>query len=160
MKAPKWKTVRRTAAVLVLLTMAGCSTPPYQQPPAGGTNADTGQLVVDDIWVNGPKGLPAGGDAPLQLDITNESATAGDTLVGVSTPIAQKVVLRQDGHVVSGISLPPSSNVDLEWQTGIQLQGLRQKVAAGQYVPVTLTFAQAAPITTQVVAGPLAAPEQ
>jgi hypothetical protein len=62
------------------------------------------------------------------------------------------------GHVVTGIVLGPNSQTDLEWSTGIELQGLRASLIPGQRIPITLTFANAAPVTVQAAAGPLAAP--
>jgi copper(I)-binding protein len=93
------------------------------------------------------------------LAITNTSATTADALVGVSTPIAERAVLEQGGHPVAAIALPADGFVDLESYTGVELEGLRRSVTAGTYIPVTLRFARAAPVTVQAVVGPLAAPE-
>ncbi|WP_165554452.1 copper chaperone PCu(A)C [Kribbella capetownensis] len=151
--------IRWLPVLLALLTVAGCgSIPPFQDLPAGGVDAESGRVVIDDIWVDGPHGITAGGSAPLRLAITNESPTA-DTLVGVSTPIAERVVLEQGGHPVAGIALPASGFVDLEWRTGVELEGLRTSLIPGTYVPVTLRFAHATPVTVRTAIGPLAAPE-
>jgi copper(I)-binding protein len=153
------RTIRWLPVLVAMLTLAGCGRyPPFQDLPGGGVDAASGQVVVDDIWVDGPHGIPAGGSAPLRLAITNASPTA-DSLVGVSTSIAERAVLEQDGHPVAGIALPASGFVDLEWRTGVELEGLRTSLTAGTYIPVTLRFARAAPVTVRAVVGPLAVPE-
>jgi copper(I)-binding protein len=153
-RATRWLPV-----LLAMLTVAGCSGwPPVQDLPGGGVDAESGRVVIDDIWVDGPHGITAGGSAPLRLAITNASPTA-DTLVGVSTPLAGRAVLEQNGRPVAGIALPASGFVDLEWRTGVELEGLRTSLIPGTYVPVTLRFAHAAPVTVRAAVGPLAVPE-
>jgi copper(I)-binding protein len=162
MKMPRRKTIRRLPVLLALGLpalglLAGCgSQDPFQSLPAGGTDATTGQLVIDDVWADGPQGLAAGSNAPLRLTMTNESATTDDALVSVSTPVADHVALEQDGHAVSSIVIPAGGQVDLERSTGIELQGLRHAASPGQWFPVTLTFRRAAPVTFLAAAGPLA----
>ncbi|TCN41646.1 copper(I)-binding protein [Kribbella orskensis] len=158
MRMPARKTIRSVQVLLTLGLLAGCgSQDPFQNLPAGGTDAGTGQIVIDDIWANGPQGLAAGSDAPLQLTMTNESATTDDALVGVSTTVSDQVTLEQDGHAVSSIAIPAGSQVDLERRTGIELQGLRRALTPGQWFSVTFTFQRAAPVTVLAAAGPLAA---
>jgi len=159
MKLPGRRTIRGLPALLAVVLLAGCATqPPFQDLPAGGSDADTGQIVIDDIWVNGPDGVSAGADAPLQLTMTNESTTTGDALVGVSTPVAERAMLERDGHPVARIDIPAASQIDLEWRTGVDLQGFRRSLTPGQWFPVTLRFGRAAPVTVLVTVGPLASP--
>ncbi|TDO51749.1 copper(I)-binding protein [Kribbella sp. VKM Ac-2527] len=156
---PGRRTIRWLPVLLAMLTLAGCGGwAPFQDLPGGGVDAESGQVRIDDMWVDGPHGLTAGGSAPLRLAITNASPTA-DTLVGVSTPIAERAVLEQNGQPVAGIALPASGFDDLEWRTGVELEGLRTSLAAGTYIPVTLRFAHAAPVTVRAAIGPLAVPE-
>ena len=157
MKMPGQRTIGRLPALLAVgMLAAGCaSQPPFQHLPGGGSDADTGRIVIDDIWVNGPHGVAAGASAPLQLTMTNESTTTADALVGVSTPVAEHATLEQDGHAVGTIALPAGTQTDLEWRTGIELQGFRRSLIPGQWFPVTLTFRQAAPVTVQITVGPL-----
>jgi len=154
-KAIKW-----LPALLAVGLVTGCSVgDPYQDLPSGGVDADSGQVTVSDIWIDGPQGDTAGASTPLRLAITNQSATTPDALVGVSTTLAANVQLEQDGHRVSAISLPAGGFVDLESTTGIVLEGLQQAVTVGQYFPVTLTFENAAPVTLQAGIAPFGYPE-
>jgi copper(I)-binding protein len=153
------RAVRWLPVLLAVFTVAGCGWyPPFQDLPGGGVDAQSGRVVIDDIWVDGPHGIAAGGSAPLRLAITNVSSTP-DVLVGVSTPSAEQALLEQDGHPVRSIALPGSGFVDLERRTGVELEGVRTSLIPGTYVPVTLRFAHAAPVTVRVAVGPLAAPE-
>ncbi|MDX6248023.1 MAG: hypothetical protein QOF10_1383 [Kribbellaceae bacterium] len=159
MRIPSRRMLRWMPVLASVGMLTACSTAdPFQDLPAGGVDATSGPLVIDDIWIEGPQGLNAGADAPLRLAIVNESPTTGDTLVGVSSPAAHRTVMLSGGHVVTGIVLGPNSQTDLEWSTGIELQGLRASLIPGQRIPITLTFANAAPVTVQAAAGPLAAP--
>lgn len=149
------KTLRWLPALLAVGLLTGCSSQdPFQDLPSGGVDARTGQLVIDDIWIDAPHGLTAGANAPLRLTMTNESAT-GDALVGVSVPDAAHTVIQSNGHTVASIVLPAGSQIDLESRTGVDLEGFRQSFIPGQRIPVTLTFAQAAPVTVQATVGPL-----
>jgi copper(I)-binding protein len=157
--AKAWRTLRWLPALLAAGLLTGCAPlASLQDLPAGGVDVTTGPLVIDDIWVDGPQGLEPGADAALRLTITNKSATA-DTLVAVSSPAAQYAVLRSGGRTVSRIMLGANSLTDLEWTNGIELDGIRERLTPGQAIPVTLTFAEAAPVTVQVDVGPLAASE-
>jgi copper(I)-binding protein len=157
---PGKKALRWLPALLAVGVLAGCSVgDPYQDLPAGGTDADSGQVTVSDLWIDGPQGVAAGASTPLRLALTNQSTTTPDALVGVSTSLTSKVQLEQDGHPVSTIPLPAGGFVDLESTTGVVLEGLHQAVTAGQYYPVTLTFENAGPVTVQAGIAPFAYPE-
>jgi copper(I)-binding protein len=159
MRLQSWKVLRFLPALLAVGLLAGCSSPdPFQSLPSGGVSATTGPLVLDDVWVQGPQGLAAGANAPVRLVVVNESATTADSLVAVSTPAAQRTVLLTGGHTVSSVALPANSAIDLEWSNGIEVEGLRSSLRPGQQLPITFTFAKAAPVTLQVTVGPLGAP--
>jgi copper(I)-binding protein len=146
-------------ALLVVGTLAaGCSSPdPYQNLPQGGVDATSGAIVVTDLWAQGPQGLTEGADAPMRLTLTNESPTVADALVGVSTPIAEHTALVSAGKPVKTIAIPAGAQVDLESRTGVVLEHVLRNLRAGEWFPITLTFANAGPVTTQACAGPLAA---
>ncbi|WP_328992760.1 copper chaperone PCu(A)C [Kribbella sp. NBC_01245] len=153
------KAIRYLPTLLAVGLLAGCSAqPPVLDLPAGGVDADSGSVVIDDIWLDGPHGVAAGADAPLRLALENMSAS-DDALVGVTTPIAKSVQLEQGGRPTGKIVLPAGRLVDFEWQTGVELEGLRTSIQPGQPFTVTLRFAHAAPVAVQVTAGPLAAPD-
>ncbi|MDX6260048.1 MAG: hypothetical protein QOH84_1736 [Kribbellaceae bacterium] len=155
-----WRRLRWLPVLLAAGLLTGCSSQdPFQDLPAGGVDARTGSLVIDDIWIEGPQGLDPGADAAVRLTVTNESQATADSLVGVSTPAARRAVLQSDGRTVSRLALGAGTQTDLEWTTGVELQGMRERLTPGQSIPVTFTFAQAGPVTLQVDVGPLAASE-
>ncbi|WP_194726279.1 copper chaperone PCu(A)C [Noviherbaspirillum malthae] len=107
------------------------------------------------------------------LSLENKGGTA-DRLVAVSVPAdvaaaAQIHTMSQQGNVmrmseVDGIDLTPSARVDMRPGDGyhIMLIGLKKPLAAGEKVPLTLTFAKAGAVEVNlhVEAGkPLAAPK-
>ena len=150
------RTIYYLPTLLALAMLAGCGAEADNENlPGGGVDATTGRIVIDDIWVDGPHGLSAGAAAPLRLAMTNESKTTNDALVGVSTPVAQRATLEHDGHPVARIEIAADTQTDLEWHTGVQLEDLRRSLAPGQYFPITLTFAHAAPVTVQATVGQL-----
>lgn len=152
--------IRYLPTLLAVGLLAGCGVQPsFQDLPGGGVDTTTGRITIDDIWIAGPHGVAAGADAPLRLALKNESTSTDDALVGVTTPIARSVQLEQDGRPTDKIALPAGGFVNLEWQTGVELEGLRTSIRPGQPFWVTLRFARAAPVAVQVAAGPLAAPE-
>lgn len=141
--------------VLAVGLLAGCAPDPSQDLPQGGVDATTGRIVIDDIWIDGPQGIPAGSTAQVRLALFNESAAANDALVGVSSPDAAHAVLEHDGHPVPEIAVPAGGHADLEWAGGVELQDVRHRLEPGQRIPVTLTFARSAPVTVMIAAGPL-----
>jgi copper(I)-binding protein len=157
---PSWRKLRWLPVLLAAGLLTGCSAEdPFQALPADGVDARTGPLVIDDVWIDGPQGLAPGADAAIRLTLTNESQTTADSLVSVSTPAAQRTVLQSGGRTVSRLALGAGTQTDLEWATGVELNGIRERLTPGQSIPVTFTFAQAGPVTLQVDVGPLAASE-
>jgi copper(I)-binding protein len=144
----------RLLLLVLPMVLAGCAAGSFPDTPAtvvpqGGVNTTVGQMQLDDIWVNGPQGVAAGGSAPLHVAMTNDS-DRDDTLVRVTTPVARRVTLPRDG-----ITIPPGEQVNLEYRTDLQLQGMRRALKPGQWFPVTFEFARAGAVTVDVVAGPL-----
>jgi len=142
---------------LAIPALAGCeaglNAPQLSfHPAANGATASAGGVTVNNAFVLGPgvgQTLPAGSQAGMFMSI---SATSGDQLVSVSAPgRAGSVTL--DGTV----NIPQGGVVNL---TGpdprIVLTNLTTPVQGGQTIPVTLTFANAAPITIQVPVMPQA----
>jgi copper(I)-binding protein len=153
------KTITRGWAGMILLlvlplTLVGCGTrsfpdTPMPSVPEGGVNTTIGQMHLNDIWVQGPNGVAAGGTAPLHVAMTNDSS-GEDTLVRVSTPVARQVAVRTGGIVV-----PAGEQVNLEGQGDLILQGVQQRLQPGQWFPVTFEFAHAGTGTVNVTVGPL-----
>ena len=156
------KALRNGAAVLLAVVMsiavAGCTeadkTGPYV--PEGGLGATNGAIVLDDVWIDDPNGVPRGGSAALRLYVDNESKT-DDALVGVTSDTVSSASLQMDGRPVSRIDLPAEKAVNLEWGngTGVQLEQFRQTIRPGQWFSITLSFARSDEITMLVTAGPL-----
>jgi copper(I)-binding protein len=158
-KARTTTTSRRWAGMILLLlllplTVMGCAArsfpdTPIRVLPQGGVNTAIGQMHLDDIWVQGPNGVAAGGSAPLHLAMTNDS-TRDDTLVRVSTPVAHQVTVRP-----GGIAVPASGQVNLEDHTDLVLHDVQAELRNGEWFPVTFEFAQAGTVTVDVTVGPL-----
>ncbi|MGE3142083.1 MAG: copper chaperone PCu(A)C [Hyphomonadaceae bacterium] len=141
----------RALALSLALVLAACgqSAPPPPAEAAPGAN-----ITVSDAWANP---TPGGVDAAAgYLTIINHGAE-GDTLIGVTSPRAAHVATHQmtmNGAVMSmapmegGLPLPARQTVTLA-PGGLHLMftDLTQPFAAGERVPVTLTFEHAAPVT-------------
>jgi copper(I)-binding protein len=124
--------------------------------PQGGVDATNNSIIADDVWLDAPHGVPAGGGAWLRLSLDNETA-AGDALVGVTSPDIRQATLQLDGKSVKKVDIPAGEEVDLESGTsGVKLDGFQHQIEAGQtWFDITLTFEKTAPITMSITAGPL-----
>lgn len=158
---------RSTFAVLVMLLVlvvialfgaaAGRGYDGKDYVSGGGTDATNGTIRVNDAWLDVPTGVAPGAQAPLRVELANDSGRQ-DSLRVVSTPVAAVVRLVLHGKPVRRIGLAPWSARDLEWPTGgagIQLVHLNRPLRAGQWFPITFRFQHSAPITLQITAGPL-----
>ncbi|HWB49590.1 MAG TPA: copper chaperone PCu(A)C [Stellaceae bacterium] len=114
---------------------------------AGAALAQGGDVQVSDAWA---RATPGGAQAAAAY-VTLESA-AGDKLVGVSTPAAQKAEIHsmtmENGVMkmrpVEGVDLPPGQKVTLKpGGYHIMLTGLAKPLAEGQSFPLTFDFAKA-----------------
>jgi copper(I)-binding protein len=146
-------------SLLAMVLLAGCGAGISDDPqpmyvPSGGVDARTGTIRVDDIWLDAPQGVAAGGRAWLRLDLANDGLS-GDALVGVSTPVARWVTLHHGDRLVRHIALPVGEPADLETTNGIELAGFRHAVKPATWFPVTLRFAHAGVLTVDVAVGPL-----
>lgn len=150
---------------LVVLTLAagaltGCSwdndqSGPYD--PQGGVDASNSSVIADDVWLDAPNGVNAGGSAWIRLSLDNEGQT-GEALVAVTSPDVRQTSLQLAGKSVKKINIPVGEDVDLEsGASGVKLTDFRRDTKAGQsWFPITLTFEKSAPITMTITAGPLA----
>ncbi len=133
-----------------------------------GWSADLGRsgaIRVEEAWARqAPLLVPAGresagtGNAALYVTLRNMGSEA-ETLLAVASPAADRAELHevlQDGPVMRMRAVAsrevPAHGV-LPMQPGglhIMLINLRQALRPGDGVPVTLTFARAAPLTLVV----------
>jgi copper(I)-binding protein len=145
--------------VLALGTLTGCSgdtttTGPYV--PQGGVDATNSSIIADDVWLDAPNGVPAGGSAWMRLMLDNEAST-GDALVGVTSPDVRQTSLQLAGKTVKKIDIPAGEAVDLEsGSSGVKLDDFEHDIKAGQtWFTITLIFEKTPPITMSITAGPL-----
>lgn len=126
---------------------------------AFGANAheyQAGSVKIGHPWARmTAPGQPSGG---AFLKISN-TGTAGDRLVGGSTPVADHVEMHSmsmEGNVmkmreVNAIDVPPGQTVELKpgaWH--MMLIGLKAPLKAGDKVPMTLKFEKAGEVKVEL----------
>jgi copper(I)-binding protein len=132
------------------------ATGPYD--PQGGVDATNNSIIADDVWLDAPNGVPAGGSAWLRLSLDNETQT-GDALVSVTSPDIRQASLQMSGKRVTKIDIPAGEDVDLEsGASGVRLDGFQHEISGQTWFDITLTFEKTPPITMSITAGPLASP--
>lgn len=173
--APGPKRPRRRVGPLALLAvaagaMAGCGEAASSDESeflhgAGGVHARVGQVLLRDVSLDEPAdGTYEPGDvARLRLVLFNE-APEPDALTAVSTPAAAATRLLVDrdcdgtAERVGTIPLPPQPPVARPAPTPpdgpepfyrVDL-ALDEELRSGEFIPVTITFAQAGSTTVQV----------
>jgi periplasmic copper chaperone A len=113
--------------------------------------ADQNPVTVPAAW---SRAAMAGRTGVVYLTINDTGAP--DRLTGVSSPVATTAALHEsfDDHgvmkmrPVAGLAVQPDKPVKLApGGYHIMLEGLKQPLQAGQTFPVTLTFANAGPVT-------------
>jgi hypothetical protein len=128
---------------------------------AQGAFAQSGGVEIKNVWARATPGGAQTAAAYATLE-----ATAGDRLVGATTPAAQKAELHSmsmDNGVmkmrqVDGIDLPAGRPVTLKpGGYHIMLTGLAKPLAAGQSFPLTLSFAKAGQREVTVAVQPVGA---
>lgn len=123
---------------------------------AASAGAAEPQVAAADAWARATGPDTRVGMAFVTL--TNRAATA-DRLVGASSPAAARVEFHRHVHAdgvmrmqrQDAIDLPPGVPVRFS-PAGlhVMLDGLSARLVAGQSVPLTLTFANSAPLTVSV----------
>ncbi|MBK1668012.1 hypothetical protein CKO28_08180 [Rhodovibrio sodomensis] len=125
---------RRLIACLALLAAA------LAPLTAGAHSAEVAGVKIGHAWAP-----PAKGDGTaVYMPILNDRDEAV-SLVSASTPIAQRVRLREtdDGEATfySSLRLAPGQPVSLaEWRLHLWLDGLNRDLEAGDKFPLTVTF--------------------
>jgi copper(I)-binding protein len=133
---------------LLLASAVMCMLLPSMAPSA---SADQNGIAVTDAW---SRAAMAGRTGIVYLTIADSGAP--DRLIDASSPVATKVTLHEsiDDHGVMKMrtvaALPVQQGEPVTLGPGgyhIMLEGLKQALQPGQTFPVTLTFANAGPIT-------------
>jgi copper(I)-binding protein len=118
--------------------------------------ADDSLITASDAWARPTlKGTRTGA---VYLMLSNRGS-AGDHLVGVSTPVAERAEVHEDvteNGVMSmkpalDLPLPPEATTPIEpGRYHIMLMGMKTPLSAGDSFPITLTFATAPPLEVSV----------
>lgn len=112
-------------------------------PPARAQGFALGAIAIEHPWAK-----PSVTDvAALFMRLRNDGPRA-DRLVGGTTPIAERVILREfDGTALEFFDLQPRRPVELRpGRRYIALRGLKQLLAVDDRFPLTLRFAEAGSI--------------
>ncbi|WGM30376.1 copper chaperone PCu(A)C [Brevundimonas sp. NIBR11] len=144
-------------ATLAALTLAACG----QSGSSGKSEAAGPVAVADAICRPTPKGRQVTG---CYLTLTAPDA---DTLVSVSSPVAalaQVHEMRMESNMMmmreleAGLPLPAGQAVALApGGNHIMLMGVTEPLKTGDTVPLTLAFANAAPVEVRATVGQPAA---
>jgi len=145
------------ALALLVPAIAGCEagngapTLEFHAASAGTQTIVNGIRITNVFVLGAPSGstLPSGSSASLFLALFNDGNTA-DTLESASAVGAASVTL--DG---APLALPSETPVNLTGpQPSAVLSNLSAPLASGGYIPVTLQFKNAGPVTLQVPVEP------
>jgi copper(I)-binding protein len=149
----------RSAPVLlgvVLLggTLAACSAgqtaeTARETPDTAGVDGSVGSMVLDDVHLETPVTVPAGGSVVLRGAFTDQSLQP-DRLAAVTTPMATGVELLAPDGTVAAAGLEVPGNGQLDATTGpvlIRLTGLTGPLSPQAVVPITFEFATAGRVT-------------
>lgn len=146
--------------LLVPVLSAAClwACAPAAETPAG--------IAVENAWVRAPAvtGRPAAGY------LTVVAGKAGDTLLGVSSPSAERVEMHESMATGGMMTMTPlksvavAANASVSFAPGgkhLMLFGLDPKVAPGGTMVIDLRFAKAGKVSvTAPVKGPADAPPE
>ena len=139
----------RYGVAALLLTM-----PAWAQMPAAGT----GPIKVENAWARAT--APAAKSGGVFLTITDTGAP--DKVVGAASPVAGVAEVHrtvEEGGVMKMLpvaELPLETGKPVELKPGgyhVMLMDLHAQLKPGDTFPVTLRFANAAPVTVTVTVG-------
>lgn len=131
--------------------------------PAHAHDARIGSIHV--IHPFAPATLPGQGSGAVYLSIKNEG-TAPDRLVSLTSPAGSLAIhsMAMDGAIMkmrelNSLPLPPTATVAMEANGShhLMLTGLKQPLAAGDKIPLKMTFERAGTLDVLVHVGPNAA---
>jgi len=139
---------------LTLVALAGAHAHSYR----------IGEIKIGHPWTRATP--PAAKVAGAFMTFTNEGGTA-DRLIGGSSPIAEKVEIHTmevvDGimkmrPLADGLEVPAGATVELvPGSFHVMLIGLKQPIAEGDKVPLTLTFETGGDIAVELAADKMGA---
>jgi copper(I)-binding protein len=153
----------RTISLIVVAgaALAACS-PSSEDRAATGEAAASAITVTDVLCRPTPNGRQVTG---CYMTLTSP---VDDTLVSVESPVAalaQVHETRMESNMMmmreleAGLPLPAGEAVELKpGGNHLMLHGVREPIRAGQTVPLTLTFAKAAPLEVTASVGQPPAP--
>jgi copper(I)-binding protein len=132
------------AAVLAAVALTGCGASldaqTYQERnQAESTDTAVGALAVRNVAVMPPRRgetYEAGDDAEGSLTVTNRSNEA-DTLVEISSPDAEQVVVLEDGQP-GELEVPALGSTTDTYS--LRIEGLREDLRTGEYIRMSLRF--------------------
>ena len=131
---------RRTIVLAVLgLLVAG---------PAGAHSFTAGPIEIGHPWAP----PAAAGDGSVYLVLATRGKS-GDRLIGASTPIAERVEIRDEaGNPLDGLDILPKRPFALRpGRRFLALIGLKQPLELGDSFPLTLRFKEAGAIEVTVI---------
>jgi copper(I)-binding protein len=139
-------TAAAAASLLLGVALAGCGAGQQaqvyaQRSTADGTNAQVGALSVRNLLIRAPKTgriLPRGGEAQAEVTVVNNS-NRPDLLTMASSPDAASVALMHGAKPVQSMPVPSLGLVGAGYT--IALHGLTRDLHPGEYVQLTLAFA-------------------
>jgi copper(I)-binding protein len=155
----RWTRRLLIGAIAILVpVLAGCeaglNAPTLKfHPASSGVSTVVNGITLDNVFVLGPapgSTLPAGGQAGLFLAMQSQNS---DKLVSASASGAASSV-----ELITGpVTLSPDSLVDLQGPNPVLvLNGLKNPLSGGETVNLTLTFANAGPVSLTVPVEPAA----
>lgn len=138
------------------LILAACNAAPDADAPAAAETAASIVVITEPWSRETAEGQNAGG---AFMTIAN-TGTAADRLTGGSTPVAGRVeihtmtmendVMRMR-QLADGLEVPAGGQVTLKpGSFHVMLMDLKQPLKAGEKVPLTLTFAGAGTVETEL----------
>ena len=146
--------LRGTAIGLIAVVVAAATA-----VPLAAHEEKTAHITLVHPW---SRPAPQGQNGVIYLEIRNDGEV-DDRLIGVSTPLAEKVELHrstmEDGihrmEKVESIAVPAGGTVALApGGLHVMLAGLKFMLMAEETIPVTLTFEQAGDVTATFAVEP------
>jgi copper(I)-binding protein len=145
------------SSLAVLPLLAACdagqqASTATESPDVIGVHGGVGDVVLDDVFIDGSATVATGASIPLRGALTDDGPAA-DRLLSVSTPAAASVeLLGANGQPsTGGIPIPAYGQVDaVHGSPQMLLVDVASPIGPVALVPVTFTFADAGSVTLDV----------